>query len=408
MAKLNIGLVGLGNRGLSYLKNVIAQHPDVAVVAIADRLEDRRTAAAALLAKYGSPPPREFAEARDLIHTPEVDAVVVMTGWFSHIPLAIEAMRAGKPVGIEVGGALSIEQCWRLVETSRATGQPCMMLENCCYGRLEMLAMNMAELGIFGELVHCAGGYHHDLREQVVRGVEDDHYRLAHYVYRNCENYPTHEFGPIGQLLKITRGNRILSLQSVASKAAGLRDYAARLEPGTPGADKANWRFNQGDIVTTVLKCAGGETVTLTFDTTLPRGYSRGFIVRGTRAALFEDTQSVFVDGMDIPPEAEFDWSRCWGNVKEFYERYEHPVWERYLREGVKAGHGGMDWLVFDDFVQAVREGRPLPIDVYDTATWMAVTILSEDSLALGGQPVAFPDFTEGEWMTRERKLKWI
>ena len=124
MAKLNIGLIGLGERGSLYLQDVIAQHPDVAVVAIADRLEDRRAAAAATLVKDGSPPPREFAEARDLIHTPEVDAVVVMTGWFNHIPLAIEAMQAGKPVGIEVGGALSIEQCWRLVETSRATGHP--------------------------------------------------------------------------------------------------------------------------------------------------------------------------------------------------------------------------------------------------------------------------------------------
>ena len=253
------------------------------------------------------------------------------------------------------------------------------------------MVLNMARQGVFGEIVHCDGGYCHDLRDEVAYGEKNRHYRLRNYLVRNCENYPTHQLGPIFMLLDMHRGNRFLTLQSVASKSAGLHEFIRNNMPEDP---LCNAHFAQGDIITTIIKCAGGQTIRLTLDTTLPRYYSRHYTVHGTKGMYEEQTDSVFLDG--DPDHTE--WHKHWGNAKDYEEKYEQSIWRDFLKDGVRGGHGGKDWLVCEHFVSRLTEGKPFCLSVYDMAVLMCVTALSEKSIALGGVPVDFPDFTNGRW----------
>lgn len=394
---LKLGVIGLGGRGASLLEHCILPQEDVQVMAVCDLLPDRCQKGADLVMAAGQPKPLQSADYHVLLEMPEIDVVIIMTSWDAHLRQACDAMRAGKYTAVEVGGAYSLQDCWNMVEAHEQTGIHCMFLENCCFGRDELMVLNMVRQGIFGEVVHCQGGYRHDLREEISFGRENRHYRFDNYLKRNCENYPTHELGPIANVLGINRGNRLLTLVSVASKSAGLHDYLMR----TKGSeyDAANMHFAQGDVVTTLLKCAGGETITLTLDTTLPRPYSRGFHVQGTKGMYMEENKSIFLDGTDVPFHE--NWQPRWGCAEEYRDAYEHPIWKQYLREGVKGTHDGMDWLQFRIFFDCARDGSPAPIDVYDAATWMSISCLSEQSIAMGGAPVAVPDFTNGKWLKR-------
>lgn len=395
--KLKIGVIGLGGRGFSLLSDVMLQMDDIEVVAVCDSYEDRLLKGGEKVKEVRGNEPLCTADYKDILAMPEVDAVILATSWADHVHIAIDAMKAGKYVGSEVGGAYSIDECFELVRTHEETGVPCMMLENCCYGRDELMVLNMVKQGIFGDVVHCKGGYCHDLRDEISGGKENRHYRLANYINRNCENYPTHELGPIANVLNINRGNRMIALTSMASKASGLHEYILK----NKGSDHelANVQFAQGDIVTTTIKCAHGETIVLTLDTTLPRAYTRGFTVQGTSAMYMEDNKSLFIDGEH--DKCHFSWSEHWNNVEKYREKYEHPIWEKYLKEGVKGGHDGMDWLVFRAFFDSVKNKEQTPIDVYDMASWMSISALSENSIAMGGAVVPMPDFTNGKWITR-------
>lgn len=396
MKKINIGFIGLGCRGSLLLKDIVLRMENVSVVAVCDEYEDRALAGAESVREAKQMEPVYETDYRKVIDNPQVEAVIIATAWETHVKIALYAMNAGKAVAMEVGGAYKIEECWDLVDTYERTKTPFMFLENCCYGRREMMILNMVEQGVFGKVCHCAGGYHHDLRQEISGGRENRHYRLRNYLNRNAENYPTHEMGPIARILGINHGNRMVSLTSTSSKAAGLHEYIQRTRPSDD--ELQNAVFAQGDVVTTVIKCAGGETITLTLDTTLPRYYSRGFTVRGTKGMYEEVTDSIFIDNQG---DEEYDF--CWlkeqgGNAERYQEQYEHPVWKKFLEDGVQGGHGGMDWLVFKAFFEALLENKPMPIDVYDAAAWMAVTALSEQSIATGSMPVEFPDFTRGKW----------
>ncbi|MDP4119330.1 MAG: Gfo/Idh/MocA family oxidoreductase, partial [Bacillota bacterium] len=223
--KLKIGVIGLGGRGYSLLDLVMLEMDDIEVVAVCDKYEDRAKAAADKVKEKRGNTPVCTLNYKDVLAMDEIDAVVIPTSWADHIHIAIEAMKAGKYAASEVGGAYSLDECWELVRTHEETGIPCMMLENCCYGRRELMVLNMVKQGLFGEIVHCEGGYRHDLRDEVSTGKEKRHYRLVNYLNRNCENYPTHELGPIAKVLNINRGNRMLSLNSTSSKSAGLHQY---------------------------------------------------------------------------------------------------------------------------------------------------------------------------------------
>lgn len=398
--QLKVGVVGLGGRGRGLLSDIVRMD-QITVSAICDLYKDRQELGINEVETVTGRTPFSTDNYKDILAMEEIDAVIVATSWTDHINIVCDAMKAGKYVATEVGGAHSVEECWQLIRTYEATGIPCMILENCCYGRNELMVLNMVKQGLFGEVVHCQGGYHHDLRKQVANGRENGHYRLANYQHRNCDNYPTHELGPIAKVLNINRGNRMLALTSISSKAVGLNEYILR-EKGTD-YDLSDFKFAQGDVVTTVIKCVHGETIVLTLDTTLPRPYSRGFHVQGTKAMFMEDNKSLFIDG--IHNELHYEWEKQWNNIEKYREKYDHPIWQNYNPDA-EAGHGGMDVLVLKAFFDSVKRQVQTPIDVYDIVAWMSITALSEQSIATGGQPVAIPDFTNGKWINREPAME--
>lgn len=393
---VRIGIIGVGGRGYGQMLTLLGM-PDVHVAAICDIYPDRVEKACRAAAEKQGFKPDGTLDYCELNRRDDIEAVVVMTSWQTHIMIAIDAMKQGKRVAMEVGGAASVEECWQLVRTSETTGLPSMMLENCCYNLEEMTLLNMVRQGLFGELVHCQGAYAHDLRSEIGNGDIDRHYRLDNFLHRNAELYPTHALGPIAKYLNLNRGNRMLSLVSMASKAVGLKAWLAENRPGTPLAAA---QVNQGDIVSTIIKCANGETIMLTHDCTLPRPYSRGGRIQGTRGIWNEDNRGIFLEGHSpVDPNA---WTHKWESDKSYIEKYKHPLWKAYEEYGLRGGHGGMDYLVLRAFIESVQERKAPPIDVYDTASWMVITALSQHSVAMGGMPVAIPDFTDGAWIKRD------
>ena len=395
--KLRLGMVGFGGRGIGMLKLALLplSEDEVDLVAVCDLYQDRVEEAQKLIEEKHGYVPFGTTNYKDLLTMDNVDAIIIMSSWESHVDIACAAMKAGKPVGMEVGCAYSLDDCWRLIHTYEETGIPCMMLENCCYGKRELMILNMVKKGVFGDVVHCEGGYMHDLRDEIITGKEKRHYRLRNYMHRNCHNYPTHELGPICKILNINNGNRLLSLTSVATPASkGLHEYV--ISRKGPDHELANVEWKQADVVKTNIICANGEMISLTLDTTLPRTYCRNFTVRGTKANYFELNDSLYIDQQD--GQYEFKGKEMWGCAEKYEEEYLHPLWKGYT---VNDGHGGMDTQVFRAFINAVKLGINPPIDTYDTVLWMSIAVLSEMSIAAGGAPVAVPDFTNGKWMER-------
>ena len=384
---VNIGVVGISGRGSSMLRELL-NCEGVRVPAVCDKSSDRAEHGAEIVKEATGETADVYLDYKQLLAREDLDAVMCCTTWITHSRIAIE-----------VGGAASIEECWQMVRASEETGKFCMLLENCCYDRKEMALYNMVKKGLFGEIIHMQGGYEHDLRDEISLGRENRHGRLFNFQHRNGELYPTHQLGPISKVLDINRGNRYVSLSSFASKSRGLNEWIKKNKG--EDYDLADYSFNQGDIVTTVLKCADGETVVLTHDCSLPRPYSRAYRIQGTKGIYMEDGNTIYLEG--ISHENKDHWTHTWESFDDYLEKYEHPLWKKYKIDGIHAGgHGGMDYLVLSAFAESVRLDAKPPIDVYDTAVWMAVTCLSEQSIAIGGAPVPFPDFTNGMWIDRE------
>ncbi|MBR3681270.1 MAG: Gfo/Idh/MocA family oxidoreductase [Clostridia bacterium] len=404
--RVRLGWIGVGRRGFLMLK-LAYKMDDVDVVWVCDLVQSKLERAEGFCEDTGKPLPKFTQNYFDVLNDKEVDAVIVMTDWYSHAKISLDSLRAGKYTGVEVGCVHDIDECFKLVDAYEEFGAPLMMLENCCYGRTELAALKMARAGLFGELIHADGSYSHYLNEvelfgnAVKKEWDETHYRQYEYQNRNCENYPTHAFGPIAKTLGINRGNRAMTISSFASKSRGLNSFVSRhLPEDYPLYGKD---FKQGDIVTSVITCANGETVRLTLDTTLPRPYySRSFSIRGTLGGCIEEgngSTTFFLEGM-----AE----GVMNNKEEFFEKYDHPL---HKNGGIEdnGGHAeGIDWHVLRAFFEAVKAGTDTPIDAYDTATWLAIGPLSTESIARGGAPVAFPDFTKGAWFHREPPVKSI
>lgn len=395
--EVDIGFIGISGRGSSML-DLLLQVEGVRVPAVCDKVVERAENGIEIVNKRtdNAYPVHAYIDYKELLKNEKLDAVMICTTWITHARIAIDAMRAGCNVAFEVGGAASIEECWQLVRTSEDTGKFCMLLENCCYDRNEMALFNMIKMGLFGEITHMEGGYRHDLREEICMGRENIHGRLFNFMHRNGELYPTHQLGPISKALGINRGNRFLTLVSMSSKSRGLNEWIKSRKG--EDYDIANYAFNQGDVTTTIIKCANGETITLTHDCSTPRPYSRNYVIEGTKGIYSEndgECGGLYLDSFS-------DGEPRWREFKDYREKYEHPLWQAYEKGGIKAGHGGMDYLVLSAFVESLLlEAKP-PIDVYDTASWMAITCLSEQSAAMGGMPVPVPDFTNGMWIDRE------
>ena len=407
---VKIGFVGLGSRGRNLMKKLIRIR-GTKVVGICDLNEDCVAEALKGAAELGEKP-KVYPTLQDMLDDPNVEAVVVATSWSAHISIACAAMEAGKAVATEVGPAMSIQECFKLVETQERTGAKFMFLENTCYNRDVLLVLDMIKAGLFGEIIHATGCYQHCVTDIVYKeydafnaGVPGNE-RIINRMMRNMEPYPTHDVGPIAKALNINRGNRFLTLTAMSSKSRGLNAYAEK----TYGKEAAG-KFAplaQGDVVTTMIKCAGGETVLLTWNTALPAPPSKGFKFHGTNGMYHAELNSVHIDGM-TPVDPKAPASKQWESIERYKKEYKHPGWvwfdkNKYMEKwniNPKA-HGDADYLILMAFADCIRNDTDMPIDVYDAATWIAISVLVEESLALGGQPVFFPDFTNGRWLRRK------
>jgi hypothetical protein len=411
--KVRLGFIGVGLRGQGHLE--LALHrPDVEVVAICDIQQRMIDMSKELIAKSGKAMPQIFFDGphgyKKLLERKDIDAVIIATPWEWHTVMCLDAMNAKKYVGCEVITGMTIEECWELVHTSERTGMPLMMLENVCYRRDVMAVLNMVRQNVFGEIVHLQGGYQHDLRAVKFNNGKDPYgggvefgekafseaaWRTQHSVLRDGDLYPTHGLGPVAMMIDINRGNRLTELVSYSSKGRGLHDYIVK----NAGENHPNAKvgFKLGDIVTTMIKCARGETILLQHDTNLPRPYSLGFRVQGTNGLWMDVNNSVYVEGKSKPHE--------WDDAKTWLDKYDHPLWKKYGNDASGAGHGGMDWFVINAFIEAVKRKTNTPQDVYDAVTWSAITPLSETSIRLGGETVEIPDFTQGQWMYRKNEF---
>jgi len=336
-----------------------------------------------------------------------LDGVVIATPWEWHKPMIIGSLDAGvKYVGSEVVIGITLQDHWDVVHAAEQHKANVMMLENVCYRRDVMAVLNMVRQGLFGELIHLQGGYQHDLRgvkltdakggvgaEFGEKGFSESKWRTNHSVYRNGDLYPTHGIGPVANYININRGNRFLSLCSYASKTRGLHNYIVKV--GGENHPNAKVNFKLGDVVTTMIHCNNGETILLQHDTNLPRPYSLGFRVQGTNGLWMDVNKSVYIEGKSAKDDA-------WDDAKTWLDKYDHPLWARWSKDTEGAGHGGMDFFVMHAFIESIKRKTPTPLDVYDAASWSAITPLSEQSIELGQQTVEFPDFTGGQWMNRK------
>ena len=338
-----------------------------------------------------------------------IDAVMIATPWEWHKPMVIGSLESGiKYVGTEVILGISLQDHWDVVKAAEKYNAHVMMLENVCYRRDVMAVLNMVRQGWFGELIHLQGGYQHDLREvkfndgQHVYGhgvefgekaISEAHWRTEHSVHRNGDLYPTHGIGPIANYININRGNRFISLCSFSSKARGLHNHIVK--DGGAGHPNAKVNFKLGDVVTTSINCVNGETILLQHDTNSPRPYSLGFRVQGTEGLWMDVNHSIYIQDKSAKNDQ-------WDEAQTWLDKYDHPLWKKYSQDANGAGHGGMDFFVDHAFIEAAKRKEPTPLDVYDAASWSAITPLSETSIELGNQTVDFPDFTGGQWMYRK------
>ena len=413
MEKARIAFIGVGLRGCNHLNNLL-HRDDITVPAICDIDPSRIEIAQKMITDKGFPKAAVYKDHeysyRDLLARNDIDGVIISTPWLWHTPMAVDTMKTGKYAGVEVSAATTMAECWDLVDTYEETGVPLMILENVCYRRDVMAVLNMVREGLFGELLHARCGYQHDLREVKFndgkqpygngvefgeKAVSEAAWRTQHSLKRNADLYPTHGLGPVATMMDINRGNRFTRLSSFATKARGLKNYIENHPAGGVDHPNAKLDWKLGDVVTTTIETAMGETILVTHDCNSPRPYSLGFRVQGTRGLTEFDyhSQRIYVEGMGE--------AHMWEDFQPYLDKYDHPLWKKYGEYAEGSGHGGMDFFVDHAFVEIVKRQASAPLDAYDAAAWSAVTPLSEMSIAEGGNAQDFPDFTRGKWIKR-------
>lgn len=394
-----VAVIGTGARG-QVLVRLLARL-EVDVVALCDVDAQALAAGTKLVTDAGRPAPQGFGGGGDEDYLRMLDALltadgvgvdlaIIATPWRWHVPQALAAMERGVHVGVEVPVAYTLEDCWRIVDAAERERVHCMMLENVCYGREEMMALNLCRAGLLGELTHGEGAYIHNLSAQLGSGVSEGLWRPAHHLARNGNLYPTHGLGPIAQYMGVHAGDRLATLVSMSSPARGRRAHAER----ALGADapEAKLDFICGDINTSILQTALGRTIVVQHDTTTPRPYTRLNHIQGTRGTLRGFPGRIHV--VDRSPE------HAWEPLDAYQDEFDHPVWKRLGPEalGQAHTHGGMDFVMLARLVECLVAGEALDMSVYDGVAWSCVSPLSEQSVAQGGAPVAVPDFTRGAW----------
>ena len=405
LARIRVGVVGVGSRGTYALKR-LAFMPGVEIAAFCDIREEAMKGCRAYLKEKGLRPAREFLGAvayRDLCQWDGVDVVYACVPWKLHAPVALEAMRCGKHAFVEVPATMDVDSCWELVETSEATRRHCMMLENCCYGENEMLALNMCRLGVLGETVYGEAGY---LHSGATRGFELSEFRAEWYQEHRGNYYPTHGLGPVAQYMNINRGDRFDYLNSMETKSVA--DLIREGDPRWNGNNLAKYRkYLIGGYNSSLIRTANGKIILLNLSCTTPHPYSRINTIQGTHG-IFMD-YPLRIDVEDTPGSGPHDMGGRDGlntrfdpkRTAELRKKYRHPLWRQVGEIAKKSGgHGGMDFLMDLRWVYCLQNGLPLDQDVYDLASWSCLCEITERSQARRGAPVEIPDFTRGAWKT--------
>ena len=405
--KLQVGIIGTGLRG-QWMTKLLLDRSDVDIPVICDIDEKMIDMVLNVFEKQGRPKPKIYKDGpedfRNMASNEDLDGVYIATPWEWHHSMAMAAMENGCNVGTEVPAALTINECWDLVNTSEKSGKLCMIMENVNYRRDIMAVLNMVRKDLFGELLHCQGGYQHDLRhvkfndgkgaygggvEFGEKGFSEARWRTQHSIDKNADLYPTHGLGPISPMLKINRGNRMLHLTSTATQSRGLHEYIVK--NGGEDHPNAKINFKLGDVVTTVIKCANGQTIMLSHDTNSPRPYSLNFRVQGTKGIWMKDNKSIYIEGRS--PE-----SHRWEKDEPYLKEYDHPLWKRFEQQAAGSGHGGMDFFIVRAFVEALKDDQSPVIDVYDAVSMSVIVPLSEKSIKSNSASIQIPDFTRGKW----------
>lgn len=407
--RIRTAFIGVGARGSGHVEQMLLLD-GVDVTAICDIHKPSLDASVKRVVGSGRPIPGAYGEKgptdyKRMLDRGDIDIVIIATPWEWHARMAVDTMKSGKHAFLEVPAAITLDECWALVDASEQTRRHCMMMENVCYGREELMVLNMCRQGVFGELLHGEAAYIHDLRGQmneIERGTGS--WRTYHYTKRNGNLYPTHGLGPIAQYMGINRGDRFDFLCSVSSPARVREIYAREHFP--VGHERRTLKFKAGDINTSIVRTVLGKTIMIQWDEQLPRPYSRINLIQGTRGVWAGFPNRLVVEsppretrggGHLSTPNTE-SWVQG-DDLAQWFNRYDHPLWKHVagLPEN-KGGHGGMDFVMLWRLVYCLRNGLPLDQDVYDAASWSAVSPLSEASVAHRGRSMDFPDFTRGKW----------
>ncbi len=408
LRNLRVGVVGLG-RGQAGISGFTLV-PGGYIAAICDINAARRARTLKYLADKKAPTPKIYGDKgpedwKRMCEDPEIDLIYNSTPWQLHVPIALYAMEHGKHVVTEVPSAFTVEECWKLVETSERTQRHCMQLENCCYGENEMLAFNLVHLGLLGEISHGEGAYIHDLRtanynawdEEKGGGGYWDYWRLRHNAVHGGNQYPTHGLGPICLDMDINRGDRFDFLVSVDSKQAGFEEVGKGLHADDPW--RSGLKVKMGDMNTTIIKTVMGRTIMVQHDVGTARPYSRLNLIQGTRGVLQDYPLRIAIEESLGKGAHGFDEKK----TQEIRQKYKHPLWktrDEIAKRMPVTGHGGMDFLMILRLSFCLQNGLPLDMNVYDLASWCCLCELTEKSADNRGRSMDIPDFTRGGWKT--------
>jgi len=392
---VRIAIIGIGFRGSDAVTRY-CQLEGVKIKALCDIVPEKVAKGQATIRKYQKTDADIYTGADDwkkICERPDIDLIYVCTNWQLHTPIAVYAMTHGKHVAIEVPGALTITECWKLVDTAEKTRKHCMMLENCCYDFFELATLNMAQHGLFGELMHVEGGYNHDLRSNNFNDKNGywDMWRLKYNKIHIGNPYPTHGLGPVAHVLNIHRGDKMDYLVSMSSAQKGMSLYAEK-KFGRE-SDFAKQEYALGDMNTTIIRTAKGKTIMIEHNVTSPRPYSRLHTLIGTKGFA----QKYPVEGIALEPKPhEFLNAQAMDSLMKVYEHpFSDEIGEKARQVG---GHGGMDFIMDYRLIYCLHNGLPLDMDVYDAAEWSSIVELTETSVLKGSMPVKVPDFTRGAW----------
>ncbi|TNF43689.1 MAG: Gfo/Idh/MocA family oxidoreductase, partial [Bacteroidetes bacterium] len=396
--KVRIGFVGLGSRGPGAV-NRMSHIEGVEIAALCDQYEHEVEKVQKKLEEQGIPRAKSYSGSKDawkaMCENPDIDLIYICTPWEWHTPMAVYAMENGKHAAIEVPAAKTIDECWQLVETSEKTKKHCMMLENTCYDFFELLTLNMARQGFFGEIVHTEGAYIHTLIDSNFnKNGYAEMWRLKEN-FRNGNLYPTHGLGPIAQVMNINRGDQMEYLTAMQSNDFQMAGRAAELAKTDSFFNEFANKQYRGNMNTTTIRTYKGKTIMLQHDVTSPRPYSRIHLVSGTKGMAQKYPEPGRIsDGHEWMSEEK---------MKELNEKYT-PEIVKHIGEMAKkvGGHGGMDFMMDWRLIDCLRNGLPLDQDVYDAALWSSIAPLSEKSVASRSNSVDVPDFTRGAWKSNK------